>query len=58
MKNSKISANVDDVEGTFDAMLQAIVCKREIGWRNISRKILLVATDGRFHWAGDGKVCF
>jgi hypothetical protein len=38
-------------------MVQAVVCKEEIGWRDNSRRILLVATDIGFHMAGDGAVC-
>jgi hypothetical protein len=37
-------------------MVQAVVCKEEIGWRDNSRRILLVATDVGFHMAGDGAV--
>jgi protocadherin alpha len=37
-------------------MLQAVVCKNEIGWRDNARRLLLVATDNGFHEAGDGKV--
>ena len=29
-----------------------------IGWREVSRKLLLFITDAGFHYAGDGKVCF
>lgn len=29
----------------------------EIGWRPQSDKIIVVATDEEFHYAGDGKVC-
>ncbi|GAB6025583.1 hypothetical protein CHUAL_011311 [Chamberlinius hualienensis] len=53
---SQISGNLDTPEGGFDAIMQAIVCNKEIGWRNVSRKILLVATDAGFHFAGDGKL--
>ena len=28
-----------------------------IGWREVSRKLLLFITDAGFHYAGDGKVC-
>ena len=37
-------------------MMQAIVCKDQIGWRNNARRFLLVATDVKFHVAPDGKV--
>lgn len=32
------------------------VCQQQVGWRNESRRILLYATDGGYHIAGDGKV--
>lgn len=37
--------------------MQAIVCKKEIGWREKARKLLVFSTDAGFHYAGDGKVC-
>jgi protocadherin alpha len=37
--------------------MQVLVCKKEIGWRDQSDKIIVVATDEEFHYAGDGKVC-
>lgn len=33
-----------------------ILCFSEIGWRPQSDKIIVVATDEEFHYAGDGKV--
>jgi len=36
------------------SFLQVIVCSREIGWRNESRKMIVVSTDSDFHIAGDG----
>jgi hypothetical protein len=33
-----------------------MVCWDRIGWRRQSRKIVLVATDGDFHYAMDGKL--
>jgi hypothetical protein len=39
-------------------MVQAVVCKEEICWRDNSRRILLVATDVGFHMAGDGAVSY
>ena len=50
------STNADGPEGTLDAMLQAILCKDVIGWRNNSRKLVLVFTDDVMHSAGDGKL--
>ena len=49
-----ISISVDIPEGTLDAMMQAIVCRDVVGWREKSRKILLVMTDDLVHTAGDG----
>ncbi|XP_054707200.1 integrin beta-1-like isoform X2 [Uloborus diversus] len=50
-----VSGNLDAPEGGFDAIMQAIVCKKEVGWRNNSRKVLVFSTDNAFHYAGDGK---
>ena len=57
MKKAKVSANLDAHEGGFDAIMQAIVCKNEIGWRDKARRLLVFSTDAGFHYAGDGK-CF
>lgn len=43
--------------GGFDAIMQAIVCKEQIGWRDQARRLLVFSTDAGFHYAGDGKVC-
>lgn len=51
-----MSGNLDAPEGGFDAIMQAIVCRGEIGWREKSRKLLLFSTDASFHYAGDGKL--
>lgn len=53
---TRISGNLDAPEGGFDAIMQAIVCKNEIGWREKSRKMLVFSTDSGFHYAGDGKL--
>ena len=53
---SRISGNLDAPEGGFDAVMQAVVCKDKIGWREKSRKLLVFSTDSGFHYAGDGKV--
>ncbi|XP_026548711.1 integrin beta-7-like, partial [Notechis scutatus] len=50
-----ISANLDDAEGGFDALMQAAVCKEQIGWRNVT-SLLVFTSDGTFHTAGDGKL--
>jgi len=55
VKNAKVSSGGDDPEGGFDALLQVIVCKDRIGWRERARKIIVFATDNYSHLAGDGK---
>lgn len=56
VKESNMSGNLDSPEGGFDAIVQAIVCGEEIGWRDEARRLLLFTTDAGFHYAGDGKV--
>ena len=51
-----ISSNVDDPEDPLGAMLQAVVCTDLVGWRENSRKILLIMTDDVLHTAGDGRL--
>uniref|UniRef100_A0A8C6M7N1 Integrin beta n=1 Tax=Nothobranchius furzeri TaxID=105023 RepID=A0A8C6M7N1_NOTFU len=51
-----ISGNLDSPEGSLDAMMQATVCEKIIGWRNNSTRLLVLATDAGFHMAGDGKL--
>lgn len=56
VRKAPISGNLDAPEGGFDAIMQAIVCKEEIGWRNKSRKLLVYSSDNSYHYAGDGKL--
>jgi len=56
VKASNISHNLDAPEGGFDALMQVAVCDDKIGWRNNSRKMILYASDGMFHIAGDGRL--
>lgn len=51
-----MSGNVDEPEGGLDALMQSVVCSKEIGWRRNARKLLVFSTDTGFHIAGDGKV--
>lgn len=51
----RIKGNLDDPEAAFDGLMQVMVCKNEIGWRNESKKIIIVCTDAPYHSAGDGK---
>lgn len=56
VKSANVSGNLDAPEGGFDAIMQAIVCRDHIGWREQARKLLVFSTDSSFHYAGDGKV--
>ncbi|XP_016994692.2 integrin beta-PS isoform X2 [Drosophila takahashii] len=56
VKGAQVSGNLDAPEGGFDAIMQAIACRSEIGWRNESRRLLVFSTDAGFHYAGDGKL--
>eukprot|EP00117_Sycon_ciliatum_P023626 scpid49462/ scgid3434/ Integrin beta-5 len=52
----RISASLDRPEGTFEAMMQVLVCPEEIGWRPTAHRVLIVATDTGYHAAGDGRL--
>lgn len=56
VEEADISGNLDSPEGGFDALMQAMVCKEEIGWRQQSRRIIVYSTDDKFHYAGDGRL--
>ncbi|KAI1886187.1 hypothetical protein AGOR_G00211410 [Albula goreensis] len=56
IQQQQISGNMDTPEGGFDAMLQAAVCQREIGWRPEAKRLLLVMTDQPSHLALDSKL--
>lgn len=56
VKKAQVSGNLDAPEGGFDAIMQAIVCKNDIGWRDKARRLLVFSTDAGFHYAGDGKL--
>ncbi|XP_078051404.1 integrin beta-nu-like, partial [Augochlora pura] len=51
-----IVGNLDNLKAGMEAVVQAVVCKEKIGWGYQSRKIILMATDGLLHFAGDGKL--
>lgn len=51
-----MSGNLDAPEGGFDAIMQAVVCRDQIGWREQARRLLVFSTDAGFHYAGDGKL--
>ncbi|XP_045025979.1 integrin beta-PS isoform X1 [Daphnia magna] len=56
VRKAAVSGNLDAPEGGFDAIMQAIVCKERIGWRDRARRLLVFSTDASFHYAGDGKL--
>uniref|UniRef100_A0A182TRN4 INB domain-containing protein n=1 Tax=Anopheles melas TaxID=34690 RepID=A0A182TRN4_9DIPT len=54
VKESNVTGNVDNLEAGLDALMQVLVCEKQIGWGSNTRKIVIVATDGWLHMAGDG----
>ncbi|CAH1183024.1 unnamed protein product [Ceutorhynchus assimilis] len=56
VRETQISGNLDTPEGGLDAIMQAIVCKEVIGWRQNARHLLVMSTDAVSHIAGDGKL--
>lgn len=44
----------DGPEACSDALTQVVECYGQIGWRENTRKVVLVATDDLFHVAGFG----
>ncbi|XP_048247229.1 integrin beta-PS-like [Haliotis cracherodii] len=56
VRAANVSGNLDAPEGGFDAIMQAVACDESIGWRDVSRRMLLFSTDAGFHYAGDGKL--
>lgn len=56
VKRAEGATNQDFPEGGFDGLMQAIVCEKDIKWRNASVRVIFFSTDAGFHFAGDGKV--
>ena len=54
VSETNLTNNVDGPESGLDAMAQAMLCGTLIGWRNDSRKVIIVITDNEQHYAGDG----
>ncbi|CAL8304419.1 unnamed protein product [Lota lota] len=54
LQKERISGNLDAPEGGFDAILQATVCGKQIGWRNHSTHLLVFSTESAFHYENDG----
>ncbi|KAM7347424.1 integrin beta-PS-like [Cochliomyia hominivorax] len=55
VRNAEVSGNQDSPEGGLDAIMQAIVCREQIGWREKARRLLVFTTDAAFHYAGDAR---
>ncbi|XP_076131424.1 integrin beta-7-like isoform X1 [Alosa pseudoharengus] len=55
VSKQNISGNLDSPEAGLDAIMQAAVCRNEIGWRNVT-SILVYTSDDTFHMAGDGRL--
>ncbi|ALC40339.1 betaInt-nu [Drosophila busckii] len=56
VRNSKITGNLDNLEGGLDALMQVMVCPQQIGWKQQARKVVILVTDGFMHFAGDGRL--
>ncbi|KAM8840692.1 integrin beta-8 isoform 2-T2 [Spinachia spinachia] len=56
IKRQRISGNMDTPEGGLDAMLQAAVCQRSVGWRRDAKRLLLLMTDQPSHLALDSRL--
>ncbi|XP_070702620.1 integrin beta-8 [Pempheris klunzingeri] len=56
IKRQRISGNMDTPEGGLDAMLQAAVCQKAVGWRPGAKRLLLLMTDQPSHLALDSRL--
>nr|XP_032824821.1 integrin beta-6-like [Petromyzon marinus] len=56
VQGQRISANLDGPEGGLDAILQAAVCKEQLGWRPGALHVLLVASDADLHLPLDARL--
>jgi len=45
----------DGPESAGDALAQVALCEGRIGWRSNTRRLVILATDAKFHVAGDGR---
>ncbi|KAM9861364.1 integrin beta-6 isoform 2-T2 [Aulostomus maculatus] len=52
----RVSANIDNPECGFDAVMQAAVCGDKIGWRNDSMRLLVFVSDADSHFGMDSKM--
>ncbi|XP_075991986.1 integrin beta-PS-like [Anticarsia gemmatalis] len=55
INSMQFGANYDDPEAGLDALMQAMACTKEVGWRPEARRIIVLCTDSTYHSAGDGK---
>uniref|UniRef100_A0A669FA26 Integrin beta n=1 Tax=Oreochromis niloticus TaxID=8128 RepID=A0A669FA26_ORENI len=56
VKKQMVSRNRDAPEGGFDAIIQAAVCKEQIGWRPDASHLLIFTSDAKTHVALDGRL--
>ncbi|XP_061605047.1 integrin beta-3-like isoform X2 [Phyllopteryx taeniolatus] len=56
VEKQQVSRNRDAPEGGFDAVMQAVVCKDNIGWRPDASHLLVFTTDAKMHIALDGRI--
>ncbi|GLD49064.1 integrin beta-3-like protein [Lates japonicus] len=56
VEKQQVSRNRDAPEGGFDAIMQAVVCKDKIGWRQDASHLLVFTTDAKTHIALDGRI--
>ncbi|KAK6165600.1 hypothetical protein SNE40_022499 [Patella caerulea] len=56
VSGANVTGNIDNPEGGFDAIMQAVACETQIGWRKQARKLIIYSSDSTFHYAGDGKL--
>lgn len=56
IRKQRVSANIDLLEGGFDAIMQAAVCGDKIGWRNDSMRLLVFVSDADSHYGMDSKM--
>ncbi|XP_059099123.1 integrin beta-PS-like [Tigriopus californicus] len=54
--NANLAGNIDEPEGSLDALMQVLTCTQEIKWRYRSRKMVVLVTDRDFHFAADGRL--
>ncbi|CAL4066209.1 unnamed protein product, partial [Meganyctiphanes norvegica] len=55
ISNAPVAVNLDPLEGGFDGVMQAMVCKEVIGWEDGTQKMIVYLSDATPHMAGDGK---